>query len=128
MFSPSSKIKTRFPRSIRFIVANEAAERFSFYGMKAILTTFLVTQFFNPANDPALQTSAEAAANEKTHLFYTLTYLLPIAGGLAADWFYGKYRIILWLSLIYCVGNFIMAFSSSNLSLFLFGLMLIAVG
>jgi dipeptide/tripeptide permease len=120
--------KSKFPRSISFIVANEAAERFSFYGMKAILTTFLVTQFFNPLNDPSLQPSAEAAANEKTHLFYALTYFLPILGGIAADWFYGKYRIILWLSIVYCCGNFLMAASVHNLNFFLLGLMMIAMG
>ena len=128
MFRDTGKIKTRFPRSINYIVGNEAAERFSFYGMKAILTTFLVTQFFNPTNNEALQKTAEAAANEKTHLFYTLTYFLPVLGGLAADWFFGKYRIILWLSVVYCIGNFIMAASVNNLNIFLIGLMLIAVG
>jgi POT family proton-dependent oligopeptide transporter len=37
--------KPKFPKSIPYIVGNEAAERFSFYGMKAILAIFLVSQF-----------------------------------------------------------------------------------
>ncbi len=40
--------KSRFPKAVPFIIGNEAAERFSFYGMRSILTLFLVKQFFNP--------------------------------------------------------------------------------
>ena len=49
-----------FPKAAPYIVVTETAERFSFYGMKAILSTFLIAQFFNPANNPALAESAEA--------------------------------------------------------------------
>jgi len=118
----------KFPSGIPFIIGNEAAERFNFYGLKAILTTFLITQFFNPSNNPALQQMAEAQANEKTHLFNTLSYFLPIAGGLLADWFLGKYRTILWLSLIYCLGNAMLAGFVTNLQGFMTGLLLIACG
>ena len=61
--------KARYPKGIPYIIGNEAAERFSFYGMKAILTTFLVSQFFNPANNPALEVVSNAEANNITHLF-----------------------------------------------------------
>ncbi|MEO6130615.1 MAG: MFS transporter, partial [Saprospiraceae bacterium] len=87
--------KTGFPSGIPFIVLNEAAERFSFYGIKAILTLFLVTQFYNPHHLPELTQSANALANEKTHLFNTLVYFLPVLGGLVADWYLGKYKTIL---------------------------------
>jgi POT family proton-dependent oligopeptide transporter len=40
--------KSKLPAGIPYIMSNEIAERFSFYGMSAILTTFLVAQFFNP--------------------------------------------------------------------------------
>lgn len=120
--------KSRFPRSIWFIVGNEAAERFSFYGMKAVLTTYLVSQFFNPAKDPSLDAVAAAKANDITHLFNTLVYFLPLLGAVAADWFVGKYRIILYLSLVYCAGNACQAFFHNNLQGFLLGLLLIAVG
>lgn len=73
-----------------YIVGNEAAERFSFYGMKAILTTFLVAQFFNPGGDPNIEAQAAAKANEITHFFNTLVYFLPLAGAVLADWFFGK--------------------------------------
>lgn len=123
MASPS-----RFPRSIWYIVGNEAAERFSFYGMKAVLTTFLVSHFYNPAQDPNLQAQAAARANDITHFFNTLVYFLPLLGAVAADWFYGKYRIILWLSLVYCAGNACLALFYDHYQAFLLGLLLIAVG
>jgi len=118
----------QYPRSIPFIIGNEAAERFSFYGMRSILATFLVAQFFNPTLNPALQTVAEAKANESTHFFVTLAYTLPFIGGLVADWFTGKYKIILYVSIVYCVGHLFLALFDDNLNLFTVGLLLIAIG
>ncbi|HMG16175.1 MAG TPA: POT family MFS transporter [Saprospiraceae bacterium] len=120
--------RARFPSSIPYIIGNEAAERFSFYGMKAILTVFLVTQFYNPDNNPALSQAANAHANDKTHFFNTMVYLLPILGGLIADWYWGKYKTILYLSLVYCAGNACLAIFHTDINLFSFGLLLIAVG
>src|SRR5690349_19518860 len=98
--------KPRYPRSIPFIIGNEAAERFSFYGMRSILTTFLVAEFFSKMYSP---TVAAAKANESTHFFVALAYTLPFIGGLVADWFTGKYRIILNISIVYCVGHLFLA-------------------
>lgn len=120
--------KASFPKSIPYIIGNEAAERFSFYGMKAILTTFLVAQFFNPSGDPALNDVARAKANEETHFFITLAYLTPVFGGLLADWFLGKYRTILYISLFYCAGHACLALFENSLQGFMFGLVLIAIG
>jgi POT family proton-dependent oligopeptide transporter len=108
----------RFPSSTPFIVGNEAAERFSFYGMKALLTTFLIQQF----------AYSEASANEVTHLFITGAYFFSFLGGMLADWFLGKYKTILYLSLIYCVGHACLAVFDMNPSGFLFGIFLIALG
>lgn len=118
----------KFPAAIKYIIGNEAAERFSYYGLRAILTVYLATHFFNPSGDPLLQAGAEARANEATHFFITLNYLMPIAGALIADWFLGKYAIILWLSLVYCLGNFLMAAFTGNYPVFMSGLVLIAIG
>jgi POT family proton-dependent oligopeptide transporter len=119
---------TRFPRAIRFIMWNEAAERFTFYGMKAILTTFLVTHFFNPQALPGLQDAAKAKANEQTHLFITLAYAASIIGAFAADWFIGKYRTVLYLSLVYVAGIVCQTLFSDDYSLFMCGVYLIALG
>jgi len=117
--------KPRFPRSIPFIIGNEAAERFSFYGMRSILVTFLVAQFYGKMFGPE---QAAAKANQSTHFFVALAYTLPFVGGIVADWFTGKYRIILWISMVYCVGHLFLALFDNNLNLFISGLVIIAIG
>ncbi|MBD0258813.1 MAG: POT family MFS transporter [Cytophagales bacterium] len=124
----TEKKKGTYPSSIPYIIGNEAAERFSFYGMRSILVTFLVAQFFNPTLNPALQTVAEAKANEQVHFFVALAYFMPLVGGIAADWFFGKYKVILYISMVYCVGHLLLALYDENLSGFTFGLVLIAIG
>jgi POT family proton-dependent oligopeptide transporter len=124
----SKKKSDKFPISIPFIIGNEAAERFSFYGMRSILATFLVLQFFNPTHNPALQTVAEAQANESTHFFVSLAYAMPVVGALMADWFFGKYKIILYVSIIYCFGHLILSVYDTDLEYFKYGLLLIAMG
>jgi proton-dependent oligopeptide transporter, POT family len=126
--TPVAVKRSRYPRSVPFIIGNEAAERFSFYGMRSILVTFLVAQFYNPTLNPALTTTAEAHANASTHFFVTLAYTLPFVGGLVADWFTGKYRLILMLSLVYCMGHLFLALFDANLNGFIGGLVLVAIG
>jgi POT family proton-dependent oligopeptide transporter len=124
-----SEIKSdKYPKSIPYIIGNEAAERFSFYGMRSILATFLVAQFFNPTLNPALQTIAEAKANESTHFFVSLAYTMPFIGAIMADWFFGKYKVILYVSIVYCVGHLFLAMFDTDQFLFSHGLLLIAIG
>ena len=52
-------VKPKMPKAVPFIIGNEAAERFSFYGIRSILATFLVAQFFNPTHNPALTAFAK---------------------------------------------------------------------
>ena len=96
--------------------------------MRSILVTFLVAQFYNPTGDKALTTVAEAHANASTHFFVTLAYALPFVGGLVADWFTGKYKIILYISIVYCLGHLFLAMFDTNLSGFTAGLILVAIG
>jgi POT family proton-dependent oligopeptide transporter len=120
--------RATFPRSVPYIIGNEAAERFNFYGMRAILVTFLVAQFFNPQNDPALSTVAEAQANKLVHYFVSLSYFMPVLGALAADWFFGKYRVILYVSIVYCLGTLGLALFTHDLRWFQLSLITIAIG
>lgn len=118
--------KTGMPGAVPYIIGNEAAERFSFYGIRSIMSTFLVAQFFNPAMNPMLQGTAEAKSNEMVHLFVTLAYFMPLVGGILADWFFGKYKVILYVSILYAIGNLVLAFSTNNLTFFSIGLVVIA--
>lgn len=120
--------KSGFPKGIPFIIATEVAERFSFYGMSGILPIFLIDQFFNPHHLGGLQTIAEARSNETTHLFVTLAYFVPLLGGILADWFFGKYKVILYISFLYCAGHLMLALFDTQLNLFECGIIFIAIG
>jgi POT family proton-dependent oligopeptide transporter len=121
-------VKSRFPKSVPYIIGNEAAERFSFYGMRSILTLFLVNQFFNPSQNPALSTVADAKANSLNHYFVMLAYALPFVGGLVADWFTGKYKLILYISVVYCLGHLLLSMFDTNLDGFTIGIIVVAIG
>ncbi|MGY4537186.1 POT family proton-dependent oligopeptide transporter [Mucilaginibacter sp. UYNi724] len=123
-----AKSKSSFPRSVPFIIGNEAAERFSFYGMRSVLTLFLVKQFFNPEGNAALTDQANAHANKLHHLFVMVAYALPFVGGMIADWFTGKYKLILYVSIIYCIGHLMLATFDGGLSGFELGLLVVAIG
>lgn len=128
--TPATQPGAKFPSSIPYIIGNEAAERFNYYGLRAILTTFMIAQFYNPtgSTDPETVQKAEAIANAKTHDFVAMVYLLPMFGGMIADWFWGKYKTIFRLSLVYAIGSVLVALSVNNEMMFTTALMIIAVG
>ncbi len=114
----------KMPRQIPYIIANEGCERFSFYGMRNILTPFLISTLllFLPEAD---------RAGEAKHIFHTFVigvYFFPLLGGWIADRFFGKYNTVFWMSLIYCAGHACLAAFDDNLNGFYFGLFLIALG
>lgn len=115
---PSGKI----PRSVPYIIGNEFAERFSFYGMRSILAVFLVHQFFSHESTAI----ANAKSSSINHMFSTLVYATPLLGAIMADWFFGKYRVILIGSLIYTIGHFILSMFDTSLTGFQTGLIIIA--
>ena len=106
------------PRQIPYIIGSEGCERFSFYGMRNILTPFLITAL--------LLTKTEA--KDVFHSFVIGVYFFPLLGGWIADRLSGKYRTILWFSLIYCVGLGCLALLPDSRNGFYTGLFLIALG
>ena len=95
------------PGGIPFIIGNEASERFSFYGMRAILVVFMTQHLMDRAGAPDLMSEAEARG--WFHLFVSAVYFTPLLGALISDGVLGKYRTILTLSLVYCLGHFALA-------------------
>jgi POT family proton-dependent oligopeptide transporter len=92
------------PPGVPHIIGNEAAERFSFYGMKAVLAVFMV-QYLHLMDGRGAGGMNEAEATANVHLFNGAVYLTPLLGALLADIFIGKYRTIIALSLVYCAGH-----------------------
>ena len=95
----------RMPPGIPYIISNEAAERFSFYGMKAALAVFLVN-YLGVLGGSNL---SEAEATSSVSWFNTAVYLTPLLGAIIADAFFGKYRTIVTLSIVYCLGHLCLA-------------------
>jgi proton-dependent oligopeptide transporter, POT family len=114
----------RIPRQIPYIIANEGCERFSFYGMRNILTVFLVSSLL--VHLP--ESERGAAAKDVFHTFVIGVYFFPLLGGWLADRFFGKYNTIFWLSLVYCAGHACLAIFESSRPGFYTGLFLIALG
>ena len=113
------------PKGIPYIITNEAAERFSFYGMKSILIIFMTKYMLDANGAEDFMTADEAKANY--HLFTTAVYFTPIFGAILADWFLGKYKTILGLSIVYCAGHLALAIDETRMGLAI-GLGLIALG
>uniref|UniRef100_UPI0037E72B33 solute carrier family 15 member 2 n=1 Tax=Semicossyphus pulcher TaxID=241346 RepID=UPI0037E72B33 len=117
---------TNYPTSICFIVVNEFCERFSYYGMKAVLTLYFLTYLHW---DKDLSTAIY-------HAFSSLCYFTPILGAVIADSWLGKYKTIIYLSIVYVIGHVVKSVgaiptvgsSDVHIALSMVGLILIALG
>src|SRR5258708_5704375 len=115
----------KMPPGVPYIVGNEAAERFSYYGMNSILVIFMTTYMLNAQGKPDYMSGPQADA--WYHTFVSCVYFLPIFGAILADAVLGKYRTILILSVVYCLGHLTLALQHTRLGLTA-GLFLIAMG
>jgi POT family proton-dependent oligopeptide transporter len=122
----TAPLKTdRMPPGIPYIVGNEAAERFCFYGLRAVLVVYMTQYLRDRSGGRAVM--SEGDANFWYHLFLASNYFFPTLGAILSDAFWGKYRTIFWISLVYCAGCLALAGDDTRLGLFA-GLGLIAVG
>jgi proton-dependent oligopeptide transporter, POT family len=127
------------PRALTFLFATEMWERFSYYGMRALLVLYMVKYLLLPGQAEnviglgALKQMYEAmfgplgvqAFSSQIYGLYTgLVYLTPVFGGLLADRVLGQHRTILLGAALMAIGHFIMAFES----LFLVALTLLILG
>ncbi|KAI8521808.1 hypothetical protein Bbelb_015620 [Branchiostoma belcheri] len=92
----------QFPGCVYFIVGNEFCERFSYYGMRAVLILYL-TKFLGFNED---------VGTGLYHAFVMLCYFSPLLGAMLADSWLGRYKTILYVSLLYAAGNIIMAITA----------------
>jgi POT family proton-dependent oligopeptide transporter len=120
-----SQTETGLPPGIPYIIGNEAAERFSFYGMRSILIVFMTQYLVTKTGAADHMSDAEARANFA--YFVAAVYFTPIMGAILAEGIFGKYSTILWLSIVYCFGHFALAMNDTRLGLLL-GLSLISLG
>src|SRR5947207_2443800 len=122
----TAPLKTdKMPPGVPYIVGNEAAERFSYYGMNSILVIFMTKYMLDAHGQPDRFTEHQADA--WYHTFVSAVYFLPLAGAFLADAILGKYRPILFLSIVYCFGHFVLAINDTRIGLAC-GLSLVAMG
>jgi len=120
---------TRWPRQIKYIVGNEACERFSYYGMRSILAGYITGKVLEGGLGKTPDQSTEII-----HLFITANYFMPLIGGWLSDKLIGRYYTILYVSLFYCAGHGVLAFSdfagsvNGKMLCLVIGLALIAFG
>lgn len=121
---PSADLST-WPKGIPYIIGNEGCERFSYYGMNAILYVYLISLL---ATTGLGEDATADLATSTIHLFKTGVYAFPLIGAILADRLLGKYNTIFWLSLVYCMGHLVLSLTEGSLWGLQMGLALIAVG
>jgi POT family proton-dependent oligopeptide transporter len=127
------------PRGLVFLAFSEAWERFSFYGMQALLALYMVGQLLLPghvehvAGFTALRLglerllgplSIQELASAIFGLYAGAVYLTPILGGLLADRVLGRRRTVILGALLMATGHFLMAFEQP----FLIALLCLVLG
>jgi proton-dependent oligopeptide transporter, POT family len=117
---------TGMPPGVPYIIGNEAAERFSYYGMKSVLTVFMAHYILNQSG--VLAPMSENESYMYTHLFVFGVYFLPVLGAIMADGVIGKYWTILSLSIVYCLGNLTLACMATSWGIAIGQRMMLLVG
>jgi len=97
--------KGKYPKQLWYLFLSEMWERFSFYGMRGMLTVFMVEKLLLNDHDANLQYGATQA----------FVYTLAFVGGLFADKILGFRKSIFWGGILMIIGSFTLAFSPKDL-------------
>lgn len=127
------------PRGLAFLFGTEMWERFSYYGMRALLVLYMVKHLLQPENAQHVIgygaisaffasvfgiTDVQPVASQIYGFYTGLVYLTPIFGGLIADRWLGRRRMIVIGAVLMAIGHFLMAFES----FFFIALLLLILG
>jgi POT family proton-dependent oligopeptide transporter len=127
------------PRGLAYIVFTEAWERFSFYGMQALLVLYMSGHLLHPGTVEGVigfggfraglevvfgQLSLQALATQIFGLYIGLIYFVPVLGGLLGDRLLGRRTAVVAGAVLMAGGHFLMAFEAA----FLFALGLLILG
>ena len=97
---------TGHPKGLYLLFATEMWERFSYYGMRAIFTLYMIKAL---VMDKALSSALYGD--------YTgLVYLTPLIGGFVADRYWGNRKSIIFGGILMAIGQFFMFMSALNYS------------
>ncbi len=125
MHDPEDRSFLGHPRGLKYIAFAEAWERFSYYGMQALLVLYMVNRLLHPGHIEHIAgfgsfrhfiegfrgpLTIQPLASTIFGLYTGLVYLTPIAGGFIADRFLGRTRTVTIGALLMSAGHFLMAF------------------
>jgi proton-dependent oligopeptide transporter, POT family len=113
------------PRGLFVLFFTEMWERFSYYGMRAILLLFMVAKVQDGSMGGMGLSDAEAGAIYG--LYVSSVYLLSLPGGWLADNVLGQKKAIWYGGIIIMLGHIVLAFDAGN-TIFFLGLCLVALG
>ncbi|CAG2170512.1 unnamed protein product, partial [Oppiella nova] len=91
--------KQKYPYGVGFIIGNEFCERFSYFGARTILIIYF-TKILKYPDDSAI---------DYYHIFTMTCYMTTIIGAIIADTLWGKFKTILYLSILYAIGNIVLS-------------------
>ena len=123
------------PRGLWYLAFTEAWERFSYYGMQALLVLYMVKYLLHPGRIEHVLAfesfrklygglDGQALASAIFGTYTASVYLTPIFGGFLADRVLGRRRTVLLGAFVMAAGHFLMAFEAA----FLFALLCLVVG
>lgn len=127
------------PKGLMYIVFTEAWERFSFYGMQALMVLYMSSYLFQAENvgqvagfDTMRSTlefvfgelSTQALISQLFGLYIGLVYFCPVLGGAIGDRLLGRSQAVLIGALSMTIGHFLMAFEAS----FLYAMLALIIG
>ena len=110
------------PRGLFFLFFAELWERFSFYGMRALLVLYLVEELFSDI------ANGKDVAYEIYAAYGSLVYFTPAIGGMIADRLIGHKNSIMLGAFLMCIGHFTMAFQNNIIFYMSLGLLIIGNG
>lgn len=127
------------PRGLAYLFTTEMWERFSYYGMRALLVLYMVKHLLHPENAQQVigyatlksvleflfgPLGVQPLSSHIYGLYSAFVYLTPVFGGILADRVLGQRRTVILGAALMAIGHFMMAFEP----LFLFALFVLILG
>ena len=128
--SPRDRAFLGHPSGLGYLAFTEAWERFSFYGMQALLVLYMVDRLLLPGHvehvlgfaalKRALEAvfgpmSVQALSSQVFGLYTALVYVTPVLGGIVGDRWLGRRGAVILGAVLMAAGHFMMAFEASFL-------------
>ena len=121
----AARMNRKHPKGLYYLFGTEAMERFSYYGMRALLVLYLTAATTAAVPGFGMERSEALAIYA---LYTSLVYLTPLIGGALADKFLGARKSIFIGGLVMMLGEFALMLSSGSLFMFYLGLALLILG